>query len=276
MPELPEVEVVRRGLAQRLVGATFQSVTVRQAKLRWPVPDTLNDHLRGQVILKIDRRSKYLLIQVASGHLIIHLGMTGSLVWAGKAEFSNTRRLPQHDHVLFQMAEGLLTYNDPRRFGAILWHPGPDLSDFHLFERLGPEPFSDEFTAQNFYLALRGRKLSIKQLLLGGSAVVGVGNIYCSEALFRAGIRPTRAAGRMTKRHAESLFGHIKDTLSEAILKGGSTLRDFVNSEGQSGYFQLEYFAYGRSGQPCKRCPGTIRQITQQQRSSFYCPSCQG
>jgi formamidopyrimidine-DNA glycosylase len=275
MPELPEVEVVRRGLAERLIGASFHSVTVRQAKLRWPVPDAIDDHLRHQVIQSIGRRSKYLLIHVATGCLIIHLGMTGSLVWAGKTDVSNTNRLPQHDHVLFQMSGGLLTYNDPRRFGAILWHPGPDLKQFRLFDRLGPEPFSDEFTAHDFYRALRGRTLSIKQLLLGGSAVVGVGNIYCSEALFRSGIRPTRAAGRISKRQAELLFGHIKDTLSEAILKGGSTLRDFVNSEGQSGYFQLDYFAYGRAGMPCKRCTGTIRQITQQQRSSFYCPNCQ-
>ena len=214
-------------------------------------------------------------------------------------------RLAQHDHVVFKLTRGDLTYNDPRRFGAMLWHPkralassecagavelgsnagfassdglgiSSELASFRLFAKLGVEPLSPAFQVASFFQSTRGRSLSIKQFLLSGVAVVGVGNIYCSEALFRSGIRPTRAAGRLTLKQVRALHEQIRLTLAEAIAKGGSTLRDFVNSEGQSGYFQLDYFVYGRTGLACKRCAGMIKQITQQQRSSFYCPSCQG
>jgi formamidopyrimidine-DNA glycosylase len=277
MPELPEVEVVRQGLAEKLIGQRFQSVQVRQPKLRWPIPEDLADHLRHETIISVGRRSKYLLIEVGKGWLIVHLGMTGSLVWLNQAHFANVKRLAQHDHVLFKLDGGELIYNDPRRFGAMLWHAKEqgDLHQFRLFEKLGVEPLSNEFQASQLFQATRGRTLSIKQFLLSGVAVVGVGNIYCSEALFRAGIRPTRAAGRITRKQALALHGQIQLTLTEAIAKGGSTLRDFVNSEGQAGYFQLDYFAYGRAGQPCKRCQGLIKQIKQQQRSSFFCAGCQ-
>jgi formamidopyrimidine-DNA glycosylase len=281
MPELPEVEVVRQGLAEKLIGQEFSSVQVRQDKLRWPVPGDLSELLRHQRILSVGRRSKYLTIEVPSGWLIIHLGMTGSLIWQTRADFANVARRAQHDHVLFKLSQGELTYNDPRRFGAILWHPKSgaegeaSLADFRLFAKLGVEPLSPAFDAAEFFKSTRGRSLDIKQFLLSGVAVVGVGNIYCSEALFRAGIRPTRAAGRITRKQAVALHEQIRSTLSEAITKGGSTLRDFVNSEGQAGYFQLDYFAYGRAGQGCKRCLGLIKQIKQQQRSTFYCPNCQ-
>ena len=281
MPELPEVEVVRQGLALKLAGQRFQSVEVRQSQLRWPIPADLPARLKDQEILSIGRRSKYLLLEVPSGWLIVHLGMTGSLIWQNKADFANVARLAQHDHVVFELSKGKLTYNDPRRFGAILWHPkkGDEgetaLVNFRLFSKLGVEPLSPAFQAEAFFQATRGRSLNIKQFLLSGIAVVGVGNIYCSEALFRSGIRPTRAAGRLTRKQATALHSQIRLTLTEAIEKGGSTLRDFVNSEGQAGYFQLDYFAYGRSGLACRRCAGTIKQIKQQQRSTFYCPSCQ-
>jgi formamidopyrimidine-DNA glycosylase len=277
MPELPEVEVVRQGLAEKLIGQTVQSMAIRQHQLRWPIPADLPALLEHETILSVGRRSKYLLIEVKKGWLIVHLGMTGSLVWQSQADFANVARLPQHDHVLFKLSRGELTYNDPRRFGAILWHAksAGDLANFRMFSKLGVEPLSLDFVAENFFKATRGRSLSIKQFLLAGGAVVGVGNIYCSEALFRAQIRPTRAAGRITRKQALALHEQIQLTLSEAITKGGSTLRDFVNSEGQAGYFQLDYFAYGRAGQPCKRCGGTIKQVKQQQRSSFFCPGCQ-
>jgi formamidopyrimidine-DNA glycosylase len=287
MPELPEVEVVRQGLADKLVGQEFKSVVVRQSQLRWPIPANLPEQLSQQKIISVGRRSKYLLIEVESGWLIVHLGMTGSLVWQNRADFANLTRLAQHDHVLFELSRGELTYNDPRRFGAILWHPkhadfgsveptaSDGLASFKLFAKLGVEPLSGAFQVEAFFQATRGRSLSIKQFLLSGVAVVGVGNIYCSEALFRSGIRPTKAAGRLTRKQVGALHEQIRLTLAEAIAKGGSTLRDFVNSEGQSGYFQLDYFVYGRSGMACKRCTGTIKQIKQQQRSSFYCPGCQ-
>ncbi len=299
MPELPEVEVVRQGLADKLVGQAFKSVVIRQSQLRWPIPSNLPEQLYEQSIISVGRRSKYLLIEVQSGWLIVHLGMTGSLIWQNQADFANVTRLAQHDHVLFKLSRGDLTYNDPRRFGAMLWHPKrasshgtelrsssehtssselaniSDLASFRLFAKLGVEPLSPTFQVEPFFQATRGRSLSIKQFLLSGVAVVGVGNIYCSEALFRAGIRPTKAAGRLTRKQVASLHEQIRLTLTEAIAKGGSTLRDFVNSEGQAGYFQLDYFVYGRSGLACKRCAGLIKQIKQQQRSSFYCPSCQ-
>jgi formamidopyrimidine-DNA glycosylase len=291
MPELPEVEVVRQGLEEKLIGQKFKAVEVRQSRLRWPIPGNLPELLQDQEIVSVGRRSKYLLLEIPRGWLIVHLGMTGSLVWQNCADFSNVARLAQHDHVIFKLSRGDLVYNDPRRFGAMLWHPKAPhqthqragnlaeqctaLEDFKLFAKLGVEPLSSEFQVEPFFQATRGRSLSIKQFLLAGSSVVGVGNIYCSEALFRAGIRPTRAAGRLSRKQASALHKEIQLTLAEAINKGGSTLRDFVNSEGRAGYFQLDYFAYGRAGLPCKRCTGIIKQIKQQQRSSFYCPSCQ-
>jgi formamidopyrimidine-DNA glycosylase len=285
MPELPEVEVVRQGLAEKLVGQTFKSIEIRQGQLRWPIPGNLPALLQGQQITSVGRRSKYLLIEVPTGYLIVHLGMTGSLIWQHQAAFANVTRLARHDHVFFRLGGGELTYNDPRRFGAVLWHPKPagaslndqtdDLASFKLFAKLGVEPLSAAFQAEKFFQDTRRRSLSIKQFLLSGVAVVGVGNIYCSEALFRASVRPTRAAGKLTRKQATALHQQIQLTLKEAITKGGSTLRDFVNSEGQAGYFQLDYFVYGRAGQPCKRCSGTIKQIKQQQRSSFFCPKCQ-
>ncbi len=282
MPELPEVEVVRRGLEPQLLGQTIRGIDIRQPQLRWPVPAELRHCLPGQRILSLERRSKYLLIEVTAGWLIVHLGMTGSLIWqqGGGAEqtaFSNTGRMPQHDHVVLHLDGARLVYNDPRRFGAMLWHArsaGP-VSAFSLFKTLGAEPFSQAFTPGLLHKASRGRKVSIKQFLLSGMAVVGVGNIYCSEALFRARLRPTRAAGRLTLRQAEALHQEIRATLAEAIAKGGSTLRDFVNSDGQAGYFQLDYFVYGREGEPCRLCGTPVRQVRQQQRSTFFCPHCQ-
>ena len=300
MPELPEVEVVRQGLQAQLSQATFQSVEVRQPRLRWPIPPDLGASLGDQTVLGISRRSKYLLIEVTTGWLVVHLGMTGSLIWKAHQSQPNqlngpqthqqvageldelhgehhARRFIQHDHCIFTLNSGTLTYNDPRRFGAILWHPrshGP-IENFKLFAALGVEPLSPSFTAEHLFRSTRGRGLAIKQFLLSGVSVVGVGNIYCSESLFRAGIRPSKAAKRLSRSEATRLFEEIQATLIEAIRKGGSTLKDFVNSEGQAGYFQLDYFAYGRTGLACKRCSAKIKQITQQQRSTFYCPKCQ-
>lgn len=272
MPELPEVEVVRRGLHQSVVGRRLLGARVRQEQLRWPVPPGLDDLLRGQRVESIDRRSKYLLMRLAHGTLIMHLGMSGSL-----------RFLPQpgppgrHDHVDLAFEHGVLRYHDPRRFGAILWHSGLEGAelDHPLLAKLGVEPFSERFDAGYLYAATRGRKLAIKQLLLSGAAVVGVGNIYASESLFRAGIRPSTPAGRLSRPRCALLVDAVRQTLADAIERGGSSLRDFVGSDGQSGYFQLDCLVYGRAGQPCRRCGTAVRVSREQQRASFFCPVCQ-
>ena len=270
MPELPEVETTRRGLEPHLVGATVADVVIRHPQLRWPIPADLPQLLRGQTIRTLRRRAKYLLAGFDHGTLILHLGMSGSL------RILPAKTLPEkHDHFDLVLGNGqLMRLRDPRRFGAVLWHEG-DISDHPLLASLGPEPLEENFDAAYLYRATRKKTAAIKLVIMDNHVVVGVGNIYANEALFRTGIKPQLAAGKLSRERCTRLAEEIRATLQEAIAKGGSTLRDFVNSDGKPGYFQQHYWAYGRAGESCRRCGTPIRQIKQGQRSSFYCPACQ-
>jgi formamidopyrimidine-DNA glycosylase len=272
MPELPEVEVVRRGLEPRIQGARIQSVVVREPRLRWPIPEQLDQILCEKTIRLVQRRGKYLLLSTETGTLIIHLGMSGVLQFV-----SESTPLRKHDHIDIGFAHGVLRLNDPRRFGAVLWWPNADGSLFEhpLLKSLGVEPFDPVFCGQLLFACSRGRSVSIKQGLLSGHWVVGVGNIYASEALFLAGIDPRRAAGRVSLRRYEKLAQAIRNVLSAAIEKGGSTLRDFRDSSGQGGYFQIAHQVYDREGLCCTRCQGMIRKVIQGQRSTYFCVMCQ-
>jgi formamidopyrimidine-DNA glycosylase len=270
VPELPEVEITRRGLAAHLTGLTIADVVIRNPQLRWPIPKKLPKLLRGQSIISLKRRAKYLLMDCGSGTLILHLGMSGSL-----------RILPEntpagkHDHFDLVLNNGtLMRLRDPRRFGAVLWHGG-EASNHELLARLGPEPLENDFDAHYLYQSTRGRSVKVKQCIMDNHIVVGVGNIYASEALFRAGIKPQLSAGKLTLARCARLVEEIRATLAEAIDLGGSSLRDFVDTSGNPGYFQQQYWVYGRAGEPCRRCASPIRKIRQGQRSSFYCGSCQ-
>ena len=270
MPELPEVETTLRGLAPHLTGQRIRQVIVRNPHLRWPVPDNLQTVLRGQTIHKLERRAKYLLVSIANGTLILHLGMSGSL----RVLSANTPP-EKHDHFDLLLENGtLMRLRDPRRFGAVLWHEG-DISQHKLFINLGPEPLLDHFDAQHLYQATRKRSAAIKLLIMDSHVVVGVGNIYASESLFHAGIRPQLHAGKLNLPRCARLVQTIRTTLSASIAQGGSTLRDFVDSNGKPGYFQQSYMVYGRTGEACRTCGTAIKQIVQGQRSTFYCPSCQ-
>jgi formamidopyrimidine-DNA glycosylase len=270
MPELPEVETTRRGVAPHVVGRCVAKVKVYDSRLRWPVPADLADRIVGRTIAGVDRRSKYLLFRMGTDTLLVHLGMTGSL--------RVHRRPPPrklHDHVDIVLDDGtLLRYNDPRRFGAMLWVGAP--TDSHpLLRDLGPEPFDAAFDAGYFWRATRNRTAAIKLALMDNGLVVGVGNIYANESLFRAGIRPTVRAHRVSRRRLARLVLEVRAVLSDAIAKGGSTLRDYVDARGEPGYFQLDYFVYGREGEPCRICGTVIRQRRLGARASFYCPQCQ-
>lgn len=269
MPELPEVETTRRGVAPHLEGQTLLGAAVRQPALRWPVPPDLDQILRGETILAVRRRAKYLLLECQRGTLLIHLGMSGSLrvMPAGTP--------PQkHDHLDLLLDGRLLRYRDPRRFGAVLWHVGP-IERHPLLNALGPEPLSAAFDGAALLEAMRRRQSAIKLAIMDNHIVVGVGNIYANEALFHAGIAPTRAANALTRGDCDRLATEIKAVLMRAIDAGGSTLRDFVDSEGKPGYFQQSYMVYGRQEAPCRRCGTPIRHIRQGQRSTYYCPLCQ-
>lgn len=275
MPELPEVETTRRGIAPFLQGQTIARVIVRNSKLRWPIPENLPALLDGLTIQEIRRRAKYLLLDCGAGTLIIHLGMSGSLRVFPLSAARKAELLHPHDHFDLILLNGtVLRLRDPRRFGAVLWHAG-DASLHPLLVNLGPEPLTPSFNAGMLYEKTRGRDASIKQTLMNQQIVVGVGNIYANEALFTAGIRPKTASGRISKTRLESLVQAVKQTLQQAIEAGGSSLRDFVKSDGTPGYFQQQYWVYGREGQLCKKCGSIIKQIRQNQRSSYYCSTCQ-
>ncbi len=270
MPELPEVETTLRGLAPHLTGQRIAGVAIRHPQLRWPIPRNLPKLLCGQTIRSIRRRAKYLFIECGNGTLILHLGMSGSL-----------RILPadtlaeKHDHFDLLLAKGmLLRLRDPRRFGAVLWHEG-DPAQHPLLARLGVEPLEKEFDAAYLHRATRKRSAAVKLVIMDSHVVVGVGNIYANEALFRAGIPPQLAANRLSLARCAQLVQTVRETLSEAIQMGGSSLRDYVDSNGNPGYFQQHYWVYGRAGEPCRVCGTLIKQIRQGQRSSFYCPCCQ-
>ncbi len=269
MPELPEVETTRRGLAPHLEGSTVTGIVTRCARLRWPIPE--NMPLSGQVIHKLERRAKYLLLGFGNGTLILHLGMSGSL------RILPTDTVPEkHDHFDLILNNGsLMRLRDPRRFGAVLWCEG-DVSTHPLLARLGPEPLASVgFDARYLYQATRNRSVAIKQLIMDSHIVVGVGNIYASEALFSAGIKPQLKAEKLSLARCAKLVDAIREILNAAIIAGGSTLRDFVNVSGNPGYFQQQHWVYGRRGEPCQLCAAPIKQIKQGQRSSFYCEHCQ-
>ena len=272
MPELPEVEVIRRGIAPHVEGHRITGATVRNPRLRWPVPLDLGQKLAGLCIGKVTRRAKYLLFESGEGTLILHLGMSGSLRLLPATAATPPEK---HDHVDLVLDNNMiLRFRDPRRFGAMIWETG-DVMRHPLLAQLGPEPLTEAFSGDLLHKQTRGRTASIKQVLMNSRIVAGVGNIYANEALFSAGIHPMTAAGRIGVTRYVRLVEAIKETLNRAIEAGGSSLRDFVNSEGNPGYFQQQYWVYGRTGQLCRKCGIPVTQIKQGQRSSFYCPYCQ-
>jgi formamidopyrimidine-DNA glycosylase len=274
MPELPEVETTRLGLLPHVQGKRVISVKVRNHRLRWPVPSDLAESICGSTITDIARRGKYLLWAcekgLDGGFLLTHLGMSGTLRALRSGE------LPaKHDHIDIQLeGETLIRYTDPRRFGAMLWIAGA-VPQHPLLEVLGPEPLSIQFNGAYLYAASRGRSVSIKEFIMNGHIVVGVGNIYASESLFHASILPRRAAGKLSMASCMRLSDAICKTLSVALRAGGSSLRDYVKTDGEPGYFQLDAFVYGRAGEACRVCQTTIRSIVQGQRRTFFCPACQ-
>ncbi|MEH6589411.1 MAG: bifunctional DNA-formamidopyrimidine glycosylase/DNA-(apurinic or apyrimidinic site) lyase [Halioglobus sp.] len=269
MPELPEVETTRRGVEPYSAGKIIQRLEVRESRLRWPVPENLPTLLAGRRITAVERRAKYLLFRTESGTLLVHLGMSGSL----RVMASNDP--PQkHDHIDLHLQGGrCLRFNDPRRFGSFLWQ---DVGSTHtLLESLGPEPLSDSFDGALLHRLSRGRKTAVKSFIMDGNVVVGVGNIYANEALYRAGIRPNRAAGRVSLARYRVLAEEIKQVLTHAIDQGGTTLRDFVGGDGKPGYFAQELNVYGREGQPCKGCGAALRAMRLGQRATVFCMACQ-
>jgi formamidopyrimidine-DNA glycosylase len=269
MPELPEVETTRRGVEPYSSGQEIERLEVREPRLRWPVPEDLPARLAGQTITAVERRGKYLLFRVSTGTLLVHLGMSGSLrvVLSGDP-------VGRHDHIDLCLGDGhRLRFNDPRRFGCFLWL---DPGERHpLLAHLGPEPLSTEFDGTLLYRRSRGRRGPVKNFIMDGKVVVGVGNIYANEALFLAGIDPRRAAGRISRARYQRLADTIKQVLTYAIEQGGTTLRDFVGGDGKPGYFAQQLAVYGRGGEPCVRCGTPLREARLGQRASVYCVACQ-
>ena len=286
MPELPEVETVRRGLTPAMEGRVIERAEIRRDGLRWPFPPGLADNLTGARVLRLRRRSKYILADTDRGtSALIHLGMSGRMTVSGLAEafvpgqFHHDHPVVQkHDHVILHMEGGVrVTFNDPRRFGALDLVPTEGAESHPLLASLGPEPLGNGFHAGHLAGELAGRRGPIKALLLDQRVVAGLGNIYVCEALFRAGIHPTRAGGRIGAARIDRLVGHIREVLAEAIEAGGSSLRDYRQADGELGYFQHGFRVYDREGMPCTTpgCTHTIRRIVQSGRSSYYCPACQ-
>ena len=270
MPELPEVEVTRRGIEPYVVGQVITNVAIHHAKLRWPVPKGLAKTLHNQTLIHLSRRGKYLLWQFPHGTLIIHLGMSGKL-----RIVTPTTPLQLHDHVEWIFNDNLaVRLNDPRRFGCVLWTAEP-VEKHPLLAKLGPEPLSKAFSVAYLLSAIKGKHQAIKPWLMNNHNVVGVGNIYATEALFAAGINPTLPAQKLTTEQAQRLVPAIKKILQQAIKKGGTTLRDFLRSSGEPGYFSVHLSAYGREHQPCFKCGTLLVSIRQAQRTTTYCPHCQ-
>jgi formamidopyrimidine-DNA glycosylase len=274
LPELPEVETTRRGIAPYVVGRRVTGVILRRPDLRWPIPPEISERLPGQRIDAVERRAKYLLLHTAAGSALLHLGMTGVL-----------RVLPpdapvgKHDHVDIALertstqAPRILRFTDPRRFGCLLWQPPDTIHE--LLAKLGPEPLTDDFDGDLLWHRSRGRTAAVKLFLMDNAVVVGVGNIYASEALFRAGIDPRKPAGSLSRARYARLAAEVKRLLAWAIERGGTTLRDFLAPDGAPGYFFRELMVYGRAGEPCRVCGTPIRQVVLGQRSTFWCPRCQ-
>lgn len=270
MPELPEVETTRRGIEPHTLGKPVNDVIIRQRQLRWSIPKNLKSKLLGRPFVAVRRRAKYLLLDNAVGTLLIHLGMSGSL-----RVHASPPAPGKHDHVDIVFDDGsCLRLTDPRRFGAVLWL-GNQPQHHELLNRLGPEPLDEAFNAEHLYTLSRKRKAPIKNFIMDGHVVVGVGNIYASEALFRAGIRPQAAAGSISRERYARLTAAIKAVLAEAIQQGGTTLRDFIGGDGKPGYFKQQLSVYGREGEACLVCGATIKNSRIGQRSSFYCSKCQ-
>lgn len=273
MPELPEVETTRRGIAPLMTGRALKRLVIHESRLRWPIPAGLDVLLAERTVVACERRGKYLLLRFEHGTQIIHLGMSGSLRRVPPGEF-----LRKHDHVEWIFEDAVFRLHDPRRFGAVLWHPGDagPLLEHPLLAKLGIEPFDPRFNGEWLHRHFQGRAMAVKQALLAGDAVVGVGNIYASESLFRARIHPATPAGRLSRARCDRLAQAVLQTLSDALTSGGSTLRDYVNSDSEPGaYFDIHAAVYERAGQPCKVCGTLIRRIVQGQRATYYCPRCQ-
>lgn len=272
MPELPEVETTRRGIEPYLSGRKIQYVEIREPRMRWPIEDDVHA-LAGLVVQNIERRAKYILLRSPAGTLILHLGMSGSLrVCPRETEFK------KHDHFILGLEGDMeMRLHDPRRFGAVLWHhhATEPLTTHALLKDLGPEPLDSKFDADYLAASSKNRKTSIKQHIMNSKVVVGVGNIYACEALFRAGIRPQRKAGNISRARLTKLIKEIKLVLDEAIKQGGTTLRDFLREDGQPGYFKQRLLVYDRTGKPCRKCGADIRKMIISNRSTFFCPSCQ-
>jgi formamidopyrimidine-DNA glycosylase len=270
MPELPEVETSRRGIEPYLLNKKIKRITIRQHRLRWPIPANLPALAEGQKIREICRRAKYIYLKLDNGNIIIHLGMSGSLRIC-----TDKTAAEKHDHIDIQVSNNkILRLRDPRKFGCVLWAPD-DINQHRLIKPLGPEPLDDLFDATYLHDKASNRTCSIKTLIMNSHIVVGVGNIYASEALFRAGINPKRKAGNISLVRMEKLVVAIKLTLQLAIKEGGTTLRDFTGTDGQPGYFAQKLLVYGRYGEKCTQCGAMIKKITQQGRSTFYCTGCQ-
>lgn len=278
MPELPEVEISCRGIAPTLQNQTILGATCRTPKLRWPLDPGLPSILSGRRIISVKRRAKYILVECQAEHshtgwLIIHLGMSGSLRILPSTTQEQT--LTTHDHFDLILPQKVLRYRDPRRFGSLLWHAEADIETHPLLRQLGPEPLSPYFNGSGLHSALFKRTSPIKPVLMDSQLVVGIGNIYAAESLFRAGISPLRAANKINRNDCDQLVLHIQQTLEAAIAAGGSSVRDYVHSDGGIGCFQLESAVYNRAGMPCLRCGASIQKIRQTGRSTFYCASCQ-
>lgn len=270
MPELPEVETTRRGIAPHIEGQMIKQVVIRQAKLRWPVPETLNQSLTGLTIQSVARRAKYLLFSTTSGTVLLHLGMSGNL-----RILSSDQPAGKHDHIDFIFNdETVLRFNDPRRFGAVLWTTEP-VAEHQLLKNLGPEPLLPDFNGKLLYALSRNRTIAVKSFIMDSHIVVGVGNIYANEALFMSGIQPKRQAGQISLARYQKLAECIRVVLQQAIQQGGTTLRDFVNEAGRPGYFQQQLKVYGRAGMPCISCNQPLTEIRIANRSTVFCGHCQ-
>lgn len=270
MPELPEVETSRAGIEPHLLNRKIKNVVIRQHKLRWPIPKNLPQLATGKIVRRVSRRAKYIFLELDNGTIIIHLGMSGSLrICTAKTP------VEKHDHIDIQVSNNkILRLRDPRKFGCVLW-AADDINQHKLIKSLGPEPLEAIFNAQYLHKKAHKKQCSIKAFIMNSHIVVGVGNIYASEALFRAGINPKRKAGKIALARIEKLVAAIKLTLQLAIKAGGTSLRDFTGSNGQPGYFAQKLLVYGRAGEACTQCGGNIKQFNQQARSTFYCPNCQ-
>ena len=271
MPELPEVETTCRGITPHIIGKKIKSAIIREHRLRWPVPKLLPDKINNQTVTRVYRRGKYLLLTLDhAATLIIHLGMSGSLRIC-----PHNTQAEKHDHLdLIFSNKKILRYRDPRKFGCVLWTDKP-IEQHRLIAKLGPEPLGNDFSADYLYKTSRKRACSVKSFIMNSHIVVGVGNIYASESLFLAGISPKRKAGSLSLQRCKKLVSSIQQVLSAAIAQGGTTLRDFSREDGQPGYFAQELLVYGRADEPCKHCGRPIKQLNQQQRSSYYCSHCQ-